>query len=175
MEAGRGWVRLATAADLASVVELIASCPDAPRWPAGAWQSFVSGQAEHAGRRALFVMEAEAAMLAGLIAVTLIGQTTELELLLIHPRVRRKGFGRRLSERWLAWANEAAAREALLEARESNRAARSLYEQLGFVVQGRRRGYYHDPVEDAILMRLELPKPRSGRPEEGGPRASEKV
>ena len=40
---------------------------------------------------------------------------------------------------------------------ESNQAARAFYTSLGFVEEGRRPSYYADPVEDAILMRLQLP------------------
>jgi ribosomal-protein-alanine N-acetyltransferase len=47
-------------------------------------------------------------------------------------------------------------REVLLEVRESNQAARAFYASLGFVDDGRRRGYYADPVEDAVLLRLRL-------------------
>lgn len=38
-----------------------------------------------------------------------------------------------------------------LEVRESNMAARRLYEKLGFAETGRRRGYYANPPEDAVL------------------------
>ena len=43
-----------------------------------------------------------------------------------------------------------------LEVRAGSVGAIALYEGLGFVVVGRRRGYYREPVEDALLMRLEL-------------------
>lgn len=43
-----------------------------------------------------------------------------------------------------------------LEVRESNLPARALYAKLGYAVAGRRRNYYQNPREDAILMTLEL-------------------
>ena len=43
------------------------------------------------------------------------------------------------------------ARTILLEVRESNSAARKLYEKCGFVQSGRRQRYYKQPEEDAIL------------------------
>jgi ribosomal protein S18 acetylase RimI-like enzyme len=42
----------------------------------------------------------------------------------------------------------------LLEVRESNLLARGLYEKQGFCKVGRRRAYYRDPAEDAILYAL---------------------
>ena len=44
----------------------------------------------------------------------------------------------------------------VLEVRESNEEARIFTGHLGFVEEGRRPGYYADPVEDAILMKLKL-------------------
>jgi ribosomal-protein-alanine N-acetyltransferase len=38
-----------------------------------------------------------------------------------------------------------------LEVRESNAAARALYEKCGFQISGRRKSYYSDPAEDAVL------------------------
>jgi ribosomal-protein-alanine N-acetyltransferase len=40
--------------------------------------------------------------------------------------------------------------------RESNQAARALYIQLGFEESGRRKLYYANPQEDAVLYRLVL-------------------
>jgi [ribosomal protein S18]-alanine N-acetyltransferase len=45
-----------------------------------------------------------------------------------------------------------------LEVRVGSGGAIALYVGLGFVVVGRRGGYYRGPVEDAVLMRLELEK-----------------
>ncbi len=44
----------------------------------------------------------------------------------------------------------------LLEVRVSNGQAIGLYEKLGFVEVGRRRNYYHNPKEDALILRKEL-------------------
>jgi ribosomal-protein-alanine N-acetyltransferase len=43
-----------------------------------------------------------------------------------------------------------------LEVRESNAAARCFYEKAGFVQTGRRKSYYTDPAEDAVLYRYDL-------------------
>jgi len=56
-----------------------------------------------------------------------------------------------------AFLDDARARGAaavFLEVRESNRAARSLYENWAFVESGRRPAYYTEPQEDAIVYRL---------------------
>jgi ribosomal-protein-alanine N-acetyltransferase len=43
-----------------------------------------------------------------------------------------------------------------LEVRASSAGAIALYTGLGFVEAGRRPGYYAEPKDDAVLMRLEL-------------------
>jgi ribosomal-protein-alanine N-acetyltransferase len=48
--------------------------------------------------------------------------------------------------------------EMLLEVRASNTPARKLYEKHGFREAGLRRGYYGNPTEDAVLLKLEIPK-----------------
>jgi ribosomal-protein-alanine N-acetyltransferase len=53
-------------------------------------------------------------------------------------------------------------RNLTLEVRESNYAAIGLYEKCGFLVTGRRTGYYQRPSEDAVIMDLNLPQWESG-------------
>ncbi len=73
-------------------------------------------------------------------------------LAVAHPS-RRRGVARGLLQAAFTYGREQGACSALLEVRESNLAARRLYEKHGFVVEGVRRRYYSHPVEDAILMR----------------------
>jgi ribosomal-protein-alanine N-acetyltransferase len=49
-------------------------------------------------------------------------------------------------------AAAAGARRAFLEVRESNAGARAFYSKMGFVEAGRRKNYYREPAEDALLL-----------------------
>ena len=80
----------------------------------------------------------------------------ELEFVLVPPETRRQGIGRMLIDTVVAWARDLGASEMRLEVRESNAPALRLYEACGFVVAGRRPGYYADPAEDAVLMRRQI-------------------
>jgi ribosomal-protein-alanine N-acetyltransferase len=80
----------------------------------------------------------------------------EVEFVLVPPETRRQGIGRMLVHTILAWARNLGASEMRLEVRESNAPALRLYEACGFVVAGRRPGYYADPAEDAVLMRCQI-------------------
>ena len=65
---------------------------------------------------------------------------------------RRLGFGQRLIETALRWAEKRGANSCRLDVRMSNTAAQRLYERLGFHSAGVRRGYYPTPREDALTM-----------------------
>jgi ribosomal-protein-alanine N-acetyltransferase len=73
----------------------------------------------------------------------------------VAPRARRRGLARRLLGFALGRAARAGARTALLELRAGNRQALSLYESLGFRPLSRRRAYYRQPVEDALVLVLQ--------------------
>ena len=74
--------------------------------------------------------------------------------LAVHPQHRRRGIAWNLLVEALNQARAQGARVAWLEVRPSNTAARALYESFGFEEVGRRRRYYDDTQEDAILLAL---------------------
>jgi ribosomal-protein-alanine N-acetyltransferase len=80
----------------------------------------------------------------------------ELESVAVANSVRRSGIGRALCDAVIAWAREQGAAEIELEVRTSSSGAIALYTQLGFATVGARAKYYRGPVEDAVLMRLDL-------------------
>jgi ribosomal-protein-alanine N-acetyltransferase len=80
----------------------------------------------------------------------------ELGNVAVAGDARRRGVARMLVRAALDRARERGAAECYLEVRHSNLAARSLYETHGFEVISRRRRYYSNPTEDAIVMRAVL-------------------
>ena len=97
-----------------------------------------------------------AAEVLGYVVALLVGPEAEIADLAVSPDARRQGIGRALLAGALAELRAAAVRTVYLEVRESNRAARALYETNGFEAVGRRRGYYRSPVEDALVLRREI-------------------
>lgn len=69
-----------------------------------------------------------------------------------HPDYRRRGIGRALIEGAIAKGKTEGLEYITLEVRESNSPAISLYENCGFQVMGKRRNFYSNPREDAIIM-----------------------
>ena len=92
----------------------------------------------------------------GFLVARLLQPQTELEIIAVDPRVQRRGLARKLFDELVYQLGQAGITEVVLEVRESNQPALELYRSLGFVETGRRPRYYIDPVEDAVLMRLEL-------------------
>ena len=72
-----------------------------------------------------------------------------------HPEFRGQGIGREILLHALCVAKEEGAIKSFLEVRESNEVAQNMYRNFGFVEDGRRKGYYKDNGEDAILMSLD--------------------
>ena len=80
----------------------------------------------------------------------------EIHILNIAVRAdsRRLGLAGKLLEKMMEIGREWGVEEVWLEVRPSNRAALELYRSLGFETTGRRKNYYAEDNEDAILMTL---------------------
>jgi [ribosomal protein S18]-alanine N-acetyltransferase len=75
----------------------------------------------------------------------------ELENIVVAPAFRGQGAGSQLLDALFTHVRAADGKAIFLEVRESNAGARRLYERSGFHESGRRRRYYSDPAEDAVL------------------------
>lgn len=93
--------------------------------------------------------------IAGMVVAWLFVNEVHIATIATHPDFRRLGIGSRLLSHTLLQALEEGARSSFLEVRESNLAAQELYRKFGYEEAGRRRRYYRDNDEDAILMSLE--------------------
>ena len=151
-------IRFGMPADLSALLAMVAACADAPRWTPKLWQELLCAERDDAVVRRLVLLAHTADdALCGVLAATLLADQAELESVLVSVGYRRRGVGRALVSAWMAWVAENGAGSAHLEVRESNAAALQLYRELGLAVIGRRRAYYGEPPEDALLMSRELP------------------
>lgn len=82
------------------------------------------------------------------------GDEAHIATIATHPHWRRQGLGRWILLNMLAEARTVGAEKATLEVRVSNAPAIALYTELGFTVVGKRKRYYPDNGEDALLMTL---------------------
>jgi ribosomal-protein-alanine N-acetyltransferase len=145
-QAGENWnwivpIRFATRADIPSLMALERDSPTAAHWSIEQYEAAFSGATP---RRIMLVLEEDG--LQGF----LVGQAVD------NGNARHCGLGTQLVREFLRLASSADAQNVFLEVRESNLAARRLYENLQFVETGRRKAYYREPEEDAILYRRSL-------------------
>jgi [ribosomal protein S18]-alanine N-acetyltransferase len=165
-------LRAMRAEDLAAILAIAASSPEAPRWGKAEYGAYLDPEPKPPLLRVAVVAEA-GGRVTGLAAATLLldGQENrcELDTIAVDPADRRRGIGAALLEAVMAWAAQNGARRMGLEVRASNAPAAMLYRRMGFAEEGRRRGYYTGPEEDALVLgRVITPV------SQGGPISTEK-
>lgn len=74
----------------------------------------------------------------------------------IDPKYRGKGYGNDLIIELIKIAKKNLVNKLTLEVRETNDPAKNLYKKYNFKVLGRRKDYYREPTEDALIMWLDL-------------------
>lgn len=139
-------IRSATGADLPALGAMERRCFPDP------WSD--QGLADALAPPHGFGLVAESARgVVGYVLVREVGGSGEILNLAVAPELRRRGVGRALLQAALGGLAERGAGEVFLEVRDSNLAARELYQREGFQVVGVRRGYYRSPSEDALVLR----------------------
>jgi [ribosomal protein S18]-alanine N-acetyltransferase len=163
MTVGGVAVRVGTVADLAAVIALERAAVEAPHWSEAEYEAIVElgEETRCAARvwRCLFVADREGRLVGFAVGKVIgagSGGVAELESVAVDAAARRGGVGRALCGAVVAWCREQGAAAVELEVRAGSMGAIALYRGLGFIAGGRRKNYYNGPVEDALLMRLEL-------------------
>jgi ribosomal-protein-alanine acetyltransferase len=106
--------------------------------------------------RIALVVEQDASVV-GFIVGRQVDDEWEIENIAVTGAARRCGLGSRLVGELLDLVRSRGGKSVFLEVRESNRAARSLYEKWAFLEVGRRKMYYQNPAEDALLLKFKFP------------------
>lgn len=95
-------------------------------------------------------------VLLGYFCFMAVREEMQLLVLAVHPAYRGLGHGSYLLTKMIDLALSAGVSRIWLEVRVSGSSGRRLYKKFGFEENGRRKNYYTDPVEDAIVMSLAL-------------------
>ena len=147
------------AADLDQVLAIADALPEAPHWPRSAYLKAIDPEATPR-RIALVILGPGTGTgpesVLGFAVASLLTPQAELETIAVASEKQRLGLGGQLFDGLVAELKAAGADEVFLEVRSSNHSALVFYRSMGFIEAGLRPGYYADPVEDAILMRLSL-------------------
>jgi ribosomal-protein-alanine N-acetyltransferase len=157
-------VREANPGDVPAMVNLERQSPSAGHWSQEQYEKlFRATDGPCLSERVAWVMEEDehdrrggnsrqAEILAFLVAQR-IEYEWELENVVVRAETRRRGVASLLLRELVAHACARHGSSIFLEVRQSNQAARALYRKFGFEEAGLRRGYYANPLEDAILYR----------------------
>jgi len=135
--------------DVPAVVELDQLSFELP-WPE---RSFRYELTDNPASRA-WVVEVDGRIAAMLVGWLLVDEM-HVATIATHPDFRRQGIGRKLLAHALRFVHDEGAVTSFLEVRAGNIAAQEMYRKFGFKVSGRRKRFYKDNDEDAILMTLE--------------------
>ena len=104
-----------------------------------------------------FYVAEEEGEIAGYSGMSLILSEADVDNVAVLPRFRRRGIGRALLQQMIADAEALSMESVILEVRDSNLPAITLYENLGFRMIGFRKQYYQNPAEGARIYALRLP------------------
>jgi ribosomal-protein-alanine N-acetyltransferase len=110
---------------------------------------------ELSNKLAFWLVATEGERVAGYIGSQTVMDETDMMNVAVHPDFRRQGIAEALVNGLVEHLKTMGSRCLTLEVRASNAPAIALYEKLGFSEIGRRRNYYRNPREDALILRKE--------------------
>lgn len=145
------WLRPASAGDLAGVLAIEQAAFTDP-WSLQAFHQLLGQQGV-----VFLVASTAGGDVEGYVAGWIAADEGEIATLAVAGRARGHRIGGRLLDAGVAELAARGASAVYLEVRASNAAAQRLYASRGFRHVGNRRGYYRRPVEDACVMRLDVP------------------
>ncbi|MGY3749546.1 ribosomal protein S18-alanine N-acetyltransferase [Vagococcus acidifermentans] len=128
----------------------------AEAYPTGSpWteKQFLEHLLQH-GSHYFFVLKAGAVV--GYLGIQTVLDESEIMNFAVLPSYKRLGLGKQLMAECVSFLKQEAVQTLFLEVREGNIAALNFYKRNGFKKIGSRSGYYHHPVEDAVLMSLNI-------------------
>lgn len=141
-------IRPARPNDVPPILAIEQQAVSAAHWTVEQYNSLVD--------RGVVLIAEQAGKLCGFICAQVVAGEWEIENVVVAAEFLRRGIASELMGALIQRAREGQASAMLLEVRESNLAARRLYEKHGFGGVGRRRLYYKVPEEDAILYALQF-------------------
>ena len=104
---------------------------------------------------AFWLTAVEGEQVAGYIGSQTVMDESDMMNVAVHPDFRRKGIAEAMVNALVEALKSKGSRCLTLEVRASNVPAITLYEKLGFSEIGRRKNYYRNPREDALILRKE--------------------
>lgn len=134
--------------DLPQIQGILDASPEAAAWSAGSLWGTLQSYPSY------FLIGWQGEGIAGFIAARRVVDEAEILNLAVKPEYRRRGVGCALVKALLEVLARESVLQVFLEVRESNAGAIRFYQALGFREVGKRRGYYREPEEAALILAL---------------------
>jgi ribosomal-protein-alanine N-acetyltransferase len=115
-------------------------------------RSMFAGELAKPSSLSLGAFDVETGALVGYLVISRYVDAWHVMNVAVAPEHRRQGIAKALLDRLFEVTASDERRGYTLEVRVSNEGAIRLYEEMGFVARGVRRGYYTDNREDALIM-----------------------
>src|SRR6266567_720989 len=149
-------LRFASPDDIPAILELARESASAAHWPETTYRRVFEQKAPVCIALVISSESGDQARLQGFLIARISDDECELENVVVHRQRQSRGLGLKLVHALVDAARNQNATRIFLEVRESNAAARGLYEKCGFTISGRRKLYYNNPAEDAVLYTRQL-------------------
>ncbi len=114
--------------------------------------SFRSLMGELKNRVAYYTVLEQDGEIIGYCGMWVLFEEAHITNIAIHPSFRGHGYGKQLLHASMRVAASFGAEMMTLEVREHNTVAQRMYDEMDFLQQGRRKRYYTDTGEDALLL-----------------------
>ena len=145
----RPFVRPLRRQDASVLAALEACCLGAARWGEAGYQQIgttgITGAVAEVG-----------GVIVGFVLYRVVADEMEILNLAVDAGARKQGIGSSLIAQAIERARSAGVKKVFLEVRESNAGARGFYAAARFIDNGRRKAYYSQPVEDAMVLVLQI-------------------
>jgi ribosomal-protein-alanine N-acetyltransferase len=151
-------VRRLKEADIPALLLIQQRSPESAQWTARQYASTVAAEGGAGG----LVIESDNSVIGFLTYLSAVAAEAEVTNLAVDPAHRRSGAAKLL----LDALRRKVAGDIFLEVRAANEAAQALYRQAGFAAVSRRKSYYDNPPDDAVIM-------KSTRPSQAPPETAE--
>ena len=131
----KGTIRKGSSQDAAAILAVLEDVYEASPWKLEQIESI------------FYFLAVDEGQVLGFVAI----QETLYEAEILQIAVKRAFQGQGLAQQLLAQLPDQ--KEIFLEVRVSNQPAQGLYKKMHFEEIARRKNYYHDPIEDAVIMK----------------------
>lgn len=142
-------LRFATKDDLQRLLLLMRSAEQAPHWTDAAYLKRIEEDS-------VLLANIDRHLVGALIFSAASPSQWEVENIVVDPAIRKQGVAQAMLRELATRAKERGGMRIHLEVRESNAPAIALYRKVGFIETTRRKNYYSNPDEDALLFSLAL-------------------